>query len=379
MYRSGDYQKERWVEFKVRPKRILLIYACAPFNTTLSYQNVWPQQFSADHRFKCTHINLAPPSALAKVRALLTARTWTGDAIVMLHSVFSNGCMLEGRLFDAICDLKQPRAFFIGNEYKFMPEKMRFCEELGVSLLVTQSNEPIVHSRYHERLGCSITTLPNAGFDSELFKPATPYSERPIDLGYRAFDSPWYIGHRERHDIAEYFTSHAERLGLTVDISLDANCRFAEQEWASFLNRCRGQLGTEAGGDYFDLTDATRIAVNAYMEQKPEASFGEIHGRFFDGKPTDVPMRVLTSRNIEAAGTRTVQLLFEGRYGDYLQPDVHYIPLKKDFSNVEEVLRKFRDDAFTEEVADNALRLVNEQFTYEHLIGGFADALEPLI
>ncbi|SVB36001.1 uncharacterized protein METZ01_LOCUS188855, partial [marine metagenome] len=133
----------------VKPKRVLLIYACAPFNATLSYQNVWPRQFSADRRFKCTHINLGYPGVLlAKVRALLTARTWTGDAIVMLHSVFSNGCMLEGRLFDAICDLKQPKAFFIGNEYKLMPEKMRFCEELGVSLLVTQSNEPIVHSRY---------------------------------------------------------------------------------------------------------------------------------------------------------------------------------------------------------------------------------------
>ena len=363
----------------MKPKRVLLIYAQAPFNTTLSYQHGWPRQFSADRRFKCTHINVGYEGVLAKVRALLTARTWTGDAIVMLHSVFSNGCLLDGRLFDAICDLEQPKAFFIGNEYKLMPEKMRFCEELSVSLLVTQSTEPTVRSKYHERLGCSITTLPNAGFDSELFKVDTPYSERPIDLGYRAFAPAWYIGHRERQEIAEYFTSHAERLGLTVDISLDRNSRFAEEEWASFLNCCRGQLGTEAGGDYFDLTDARRITVNAYVQQHPEASFEEIRERFFDGTPTDVPMRVLTSRNIEAAGTGTVQLLFEGRYGDYLQPDIHYIPLKKDFSNVDEALGKFRDDAFTEKVADNALRLVNDQFTYEHLIGRFADALEPLI
>jgi hypothetical protein len=207
----------------------------------------------------------------------------------------------------------------------------------------------------------------------------TPYSERPIDLGYRAFESPWYVGHRERCDVAEYFTSHAERLGLTVDISLDPNSSLAEQEWASFLDSCRGQLGTEAGGDYFDLTDTTRIAVNAYMERHPEASFEEVHSRFFDGTLTDVPMRVLTSRNVEAAGTGTVQLLFEGRYGGYLRPDVHYIPLKKDLSNVDEALRKFRDPAFTERVADNALRLVTEEFTYERLIGRFADALKPLI
>lgn len=363
----------------MKSKRVLLIYARAPFNTTLSYQHGWPRQFSADRRFKCTHINVGYPGVLARVRGLLTARTWTGDAIIMLHSVFSNAPLLDGRLFDAICGLQQPKAFFIGNEYKLMPEKMRFCEELGVSLLVTQSTEPTVHSRYRERLGCSVTNLPNAGLDSELFKLVTPYSERPIDLGYRAFESPWYLGHRERCDVAEYFTSHAERLGLTVDISLDPNSRLAEQEWASFLDSCRGQLGTEAGGDYFDLTDTTRIAVNAYMERHPEASFEEVHSRFFDGTLTDVPMRVLTSRNVEAAGTGTVQLMFEGRYGGYLRPDVHYIPLKKDLSNVDEALRKFRDPAFTERVADNALRLVTEEFTYERLIGRFADALKPLI
>jgi hypothetical protein len=53
--------------------------------------------------------------------------------------------------------------------------------------------------------------------------------------------------------------------------------------------------------------------------------------------------------------------------------------LKKDLSNVDEALRKFRNPGFTERVADNALRLVTEEFTSERLIGRFADALRPLI
>ncbi len=298
---------------------------------------------------------------------------------MLLHSVFSNGCILAGRLFDEICRLPQPKVFCIGNEYKLLPEKMRFCEELGVSLLITQATEPGVQSRYRERLGCSVIGLPNTAFDPTTFRAVTPRDDRSIDLGYRAYASPWYLGHRERRDIAEYFSTNAGRLGLEVDISLDRDSRFALEEWAGFLNRCSGQLGTEAGGDYFDLTDNARVAVNTYLDQHPEATFEEIRSRFFDGRTAHEPIRVLSSRIAEAAGTRTVQLLFEGSYGGYFQPDVHYIPLKKDFSNVDEALRKFRDRAFAETIADNAQRLALEEFTYERLIGRFADALAPLI
>ena len=363
----------------VKPRRILLLFARAPFNQTFSYQCGWPRHFATHPLFACKQINLGNQGRLRQLRTLLTARTWKGDAIVILHSVFSNGCLLDGHLFDAICRLPQPKAFFIGNEYKLMPEKMRFCEQLDVSLLVTQSNEQAVHSQYRDRLGCSVIGIPNTGLDPALFCPVIPFDDRPIDLGFRAHDSPWYVGHRERHDIAEYFVSNAVRLGLKVDISLESGRRFAEREWAGFLNRCRGQLGTESGGDYFELTDATRIAVNTYLHEHPEALFEDVHSRFFEGRPKDVPIRIFSSRNVEAAATRTVQILFEGRYDGYLQPDIHYIPLKKDFSNVDEALRKFRDRAFIDRIADNAQQLVNQELGYERLIGRFADALATVI
>src|SRR5262249_24370514 len=213
---------------------------------------------------------------------------------------------------DAIAALRQPKAFFIGNEYKFMPEKMAFGEGLGVSLLVTQTAHPGVHQAYRERLGCTVAGIPNTGQDPQVFRPKTPVPQRPIDLGLRSADGSWYLGHRERQDMAEYFTANAARLGLTVDISLDPNERFAEREWAGFLNQCRGQLGTEAGGDYFELTDATRQAVNAFQEDHPHAAFEEIRRRFFDGYAHPIPLRIMSGRHVEAAGTTSVQTRFEG-------------------------------------------------------------------
>jgi len=363
----------------MKPIRVLLAYASGDANATLSYQGGWPRQFLAHGSFLCTPINLLDRRWRSRFGRHMTVRAWRGDAVVLLHSVFSNARLLDGRLFDAIGRLPQPKAFFVGNEYKLMPEKMRFCEELAVALFVTQTMHPSVHAAYRQRLGCAVMGLPNTGFDPDVFRPVTPIHERPIDLGYRAFDSPWYLGHQERRDLAEYFALNAERLGVIADVSLDCARRFAEPEWAAFLNRCKGQLGTEAGGDYFELTDVSRNAVNEYTDRHPEASFDEVRSRFFNGRPAGLPMRILSGRNVEAAGTGTVQLLFEGHYDGYFQPDVHYIPLKKDFSNVDDALRKFRDRDVAAAISDNARRLVTEEFTYERLIGRFADALAAVL
>src|SRR5207249_2469555 len=147
----------------------------------------------------------------------------------------------------------------------------------------------------------------------------------------------------ERRELAERFLEAADGFGLRVDISLDPRDRLDEPGWAEFLNRCKGQLGSEAGGDYFELTDETREAVRAYVAERPEATFEDVWERFFRDYSNPVPGRVLSGRNVEAGGTKTVQLLLRGAYGGYLEPDVHYIPLEKDFSNLDEAVAKFRD------------------------------------
>jgi hypothetical protein len=45
-------------------------------------------------------------------------------------------------------------------------------------------------------------------------------------------------------------------------------------------------------------------------------------------------------------------VLFEGRYSGVLKPHRHYIPLKKDFSNFDEVVAKIRDVEGLQEMVD---------------------------
>ncbi|MEW5984355.1 MAG: glycosyltransferase [Acidobacteriota bacterium] len=359
----------------MKPIKTLLVYAAGSSNATLSYQQAWPRQFLRSKVFECTRVNLLDRTRRARLRRYARVRMWRGAVLVLLHSVFSNARLLQGALFDAIQRLDCPKVFFIGNEYKLMPEKMRFCEDLGVSLFVSQSSDPRVHSLYQERLGCTVIGLPNTGLDPAVFEPVIAPHDRSVDLGYRAADAPWYLGHQERREIADYFLSQASRLGVSVDISLNTQDRFCETEWAAFLNRCRGQLGTEAGADYFELTDATRLAVSRFMSERPDASFEDVRSRFFADRIAGPGMRILSGRNVEAAGTRTVQLLFRGRYGGYFQPDEHYIPLSKDFSDIDDAMRKYKDDAFRERVVKNAFDLARAKFTYPKLLDQFTTHL----
>ena len=69
---------------------------------------------------------------------------------------------------------------------------------------------------------------------------------------------------------------------------------------------------------------------------------------------------------------RTGLILFEGRYSGVVDPWEHYIPLKKDFSNVDEVLKLAQDDDFLEAMTERAYRHVvgSGRHSYDHFVRG---------
>jgi hypothetical protein len=360
------------------PLRVLLLYAASRDNRSLSYQVGWPKHFLGHPRFRCRPLNVLARRPLVKARAAAALRR-RFDAVVVLHSAFSNACYVEPWLAERLGRMRQPKAYFVGNEYKLMPEKMSFCEALGVDLLVSQLSSPAAHDLYRERLGCEVVPIPSGGLDTDLFAPRTPLEERPIELGYRAHDAPAYLGHQERREVADRFLAAAPRHGLRADISLDPGDRFDEPGWAGFLDSCRAQLGSEAGGDYFELDDRTRKSVIAYLADRPQASFDEIYDRFYRDYPNPVSGRALSGRIVEAAGTKTVQLLLEGDYGGYFRPDEHYVAIRKDFSNVDAALDQLRDEALCRALVEKSHRVAVEELAYARLIDRFHAALTPLV
>ncbi|MBT5831524.1 MAG: hypothetical protein HOH77_15150, partial [Candidatus Latescibacteria bacterium] len=271
-----------------------------------------------------------------------------------------------------------PKAYFIGNEYKLIPEKMDFCEQLPVRLFVTQKSDPQAQALYQNRLGCKAIGLPGAGLDANVFYPQQPYGDRPIDIGFRAYDEPLYFGHQERRSLASHFSPQEYR-NLHLDISMNHDQRFSQTDYALFLNRCKAQLATEAGKDYMELDDKIRLKTNAFMTQHPNANIQDVQKAIFANMPQSPSGRSISGRNIEAAGTKTLQIMFEGHYSGYFQPNEHYLSVAKDFSNIDAVLEKFNDTTACQKIIENAYNVVTQKLTYPALGNCFYQELIKVI
>ncbi|CAB4710032.1 MAG: hypothetical protein F2663_09585 [Actinobacteria bacterium] len=352
--------------------RIAVLLAADESFATLSYLHGWPRGLAADPRLRCTFINTLAPDRKLRNRWVISQC----DAVVILHSVFSQGNLLRGDLALLIAGTRKPKVWFIGNEYKLMPEKMEFAENVGVNVLVSQILSEPALGLYRERLRCEVLALSNTGLDRDLFCPGPPLRERPIDVGYRAFDTPWYVGHRERVLLAEVFDDVGPRHGLLVDASYDPGDRFDEPSWAAFLQRCKTQLGCEAGTDFFELDDHTRIAVNAFIDEHPHATYDEVFARFFTNYTRPVSGRTISGRVVEAAGTMTPQVLLEGSYGGLFRPGEHYISLRKDLANLDSVLAQVADLDHCERLAAAAHEVAVTRLTYPALVTPLIEAIE---
>lgn len=164
--------------------------------------------------------------------------------------------------------------------------------------------------------------------------------KRDIDIGYRSWQpEPWLGRHGMlKGQIAEAFAEMAPSRGLNVDISMHHMQTLLGDAWYTFLLRCRYTIGVEGGASIHDRDGSIRRCVDATLASNPSASFDEIEAACFPGLDGRFGLRAISPRHLEAAATRTPQILIEGEYNGILEADRHYIRLRADFGNIGEVL-----------------------------------------
>ena len=199
-----------------------------------------------------------------------------------------------------------------------------------------------------------------------------PDARRDIDVGYRGRPLQPFMGSGalEKVTIGERFRELAAGTALRVDIDTTEEARLYGDSWHRFLGRCKAVLGVESGTSYIDLEDEV---------------YRDYQQRLADGRPVTLdalrtgPLgrwdgnfsyRTISPRHFEAAAFRICQVLFEGEYSGVLAPMVHYIPLKKDFSNFDEVVRMIGDRSLREEITSNAHRdlIASGEYSYAKFV-----------
>jgi len=202
--------------------------------------------------------------------------------------------------------------------------------------------------------------LPGYVSDAILAAPRKyykPEERRTTDVGYRGRKLEYYMGRgaQEKYEIATNFKEKANGLGLKLDIEAEEAKRIYGEKWYQFIGNCRSLLGVEAGVSIFDVEDVVYKRYQRLIASNPRISFEEMSKQLgFKEWEDRIYYRTISPRHFEAAAFRVSQILFEGSYSGIMEPMVHYIPLKKDFSNFDEVIKMFKNAALRKKVTDNA-------------------------
>ena len=111
------------------------------------------------------------------------------------------------------------------------------------------------------------------------------------------------------------------------------------------------------------------------MDRHPDASLNELINEVYSCTDVEyISGKGISSRHFEPMGTKTCQILLEGRYCDLIKPGVHYLSVKPDFSNFSEVIKEFCDEERRREITEHAYEHVMNAHTYRHRIVNLVEA-----
>jgi hypothetical protein len=294
------------------------------------------------------------------------------DAIVIHYAVrLSLPAYLSPDFAEAIRDFGGYKVLFVQDDYETTECTRRWIESLGIHHVFTAVPSHSTHLVYPpERFPHVEVEHRLTGFvpDNLERRPRVPLAGRPLVIGYRGRQLGWWYGDlpREKFFIGERMRELCEARGVAVDIRCDEASRFYGEAWIRFVESSRAVLGTESGSNVFDDFGELKRQIVEARSAEPDLTYGQVFERFLAPHEGRVRMNQISPRVFEAIALGTALVLFEGDYSGVIRPHEHYIPLAKDFSNIDEVLARLDDLPALEQMTERAWREVvgSGKYTY---------------
>ncbi len=197
-------------------------------------------------------------------------------------------------------------------------------------------------------------------------------AERKIDIGYRVVSNiRWGKFNIIKQTLAEEFIKFSENNKLKSDIKVGHKFFKIGEEWLKFLSNCKFTIGVEGGSDLLDWEGKISKKIDKFIKQKPNYKLNDLEKECF---PSDLNSKInivaISPRHLEACMTNTVQILIEGSYNNILKPNIHYIPLKSDFSNLKEISKLLSNNEYTSRIRKAAYKdiVLSGKYTYKNFI-----------
>jgi hypothetical protein len=293
---------------------------------------------------------------------------WLGrlrfDAVV-LHTTYL--CLRWHRWFEAhrarsawLGELDALKIALPQDEYHHAHTLDDWLDDLGVTVVGTVLDGTHREELYPRLASKAVFEEVLTGYiDDAAAEAARPRlrtpEERAYDVVYRARHLPYWLGsHGQlKHRIGEAVDERAAAHDLRCDISTRPQEVVLGGAWLDLLASGRATIGAESGSSTLDRRGELAERVAELLETDPDLTFEELAARMPPGWD-DYRFFAVSPRHLEAVVTKTAQLLVEGRYSGALEAGRHYLPIRRDFSNLDDVLEQASDPAVLAELADRA-------------------------
>jgi hypothetical protein len=292
---------------------------------------------------------------------------WTNPDLCILHTTFL-GVRWDydfedyRRRFRWLARLECPKIALPQDEYDHAAVLDAWLLELGATSVYSCLNPEqwatlyprlVERATFHETL----TGFVDEGAAVALAGRILPHARRPFDIVYRAKKLPYWFGsHGQlKHRVADVVQKRAGDVGLRTDISTRPEDTIYGTGWLDFLMSGRAVVGVESGSSVLDERGEIQRRISRLLGDQPDLTFDEIDAQMPRGWDS-YAFFAISPRHLEAVVTKTAQVLVEGRYSGVLEPERHYIPLRRDFSNLDEALGRLGDLEAVEAMTERAYR-----------------------
>jgi len=282
------------------------------------------------------------------------------DVVIIHYSIrlpFNQIADETARALEAFGGLK---ALFIQDEYDNTHRAWHWIKRLGIKVVFSSVPQASMQRVYPAEEFPGVRFVSNlTGFAPEALAAVSPYpppSQRPLKIGYRGRALPIRYGAlgQDKVDVGRIVKAYCDANGISHDIAWDEESRLYGDSWYAFIASCRAMLGSESGSNVFDWDGTLQTRIAAYRKEHPRASDQDVYNALI--APLEMPglMNQVSPRVFEAIACRTPLVLFDGRYSDVVLPDQHFIPLRRDGSNMKEVISRLRDDKEVDAMVERA-------------------------
>jgi hypothetical protein len=317
------------------------------------------------------HLLDEPGTQVLYRNAIDPAPPWlaqTAPDLCVLHTTFLSHARWSytfedyRRRFQWIAKLRCPKVALPQDEYDHAALLDEWLLELGVTSVYSCFGPDQWETLYPQLVQRAAFHQTLTGFIDEdaataLAGRIVPHAQRPWDIVYRAKKVPYWFGsHGQlKHRIGKVVQRRAGDLGLSTDISTRPEDTILGAGWLDFLMSGRAVIGCESGSSVLDERGEIQRRISQLLADQPSLTFEEVDAQMPSGWDS-YAFFAISPRHLEAVITKTAQILVEGSYSGVLEAEQHYIPVRRDFSNLDEALERLRDVEAVELMTERAYR-----------------------